>query len=88
MFSFNFLSDFCLTGAKYVEHCELEQVLIQNRRVYGIKTTLGIVNCEYFVNSAGMVGRLFMHIIFLSLIFMIILILCVLLFDNFSGHVT
>ncbi|XP_034237226.1 pyruvate dehydrogenase phosphatase regulatory subunit, mitochondrial-like [Thrips palmi] len=44
-------------GAKYVEHCEMEQILIKDRKVYGMKTNLGTVKCEYFVNSAGMWAR-------------------------------
>lgn len=44
-------------GAKYMENVCVEQVLTKNSRVAGVKTSKGNVNCEYFVNCAGMWAR-------------------------------
>lgn len=42
-------------GARYIEHCHIEQVFTENGAVKTVKTNKGSVDCEYFVNCAGMV---------------------------------
>jgi glycine/D-amino acid oxidase-like deaminating enzyme len=42
-------------GARYVENCQVLQVLTENAHIKGVETNIGTVFCEYFVNSAGMV---------------------------------
>ncbi|PSN46364.1 hypothetical protein C0J52_12919 [Blattella germanica] len=44
-------------GARYVENCQVQQVLTENGHVKGVETNLGTVYCEYFVNCAGMWAR-------------------------------
>ncbi|KAG7209750.1 hypothetical protein KM043_011374 [Ampulex compressa] len=46
-----------LGGARYIEHCCIEEVHTENRVVKKVKTERGIVTCEYFVNCAGMWAR-------------------------------
>lgn len=45
------------SGAKYKENTVVEEVLTKNCYVSGVKTDKGIVNCEYFINCAGMWAR-------------------------------
>ena len=45
-----------LTGAKVVEKCEVEKVLTDGRKVTGVETSKGRIDCKYFVNAAGMVS--------------------------------
>lgn len=44
-------------GARYIENCRIESVQAANGRVNSVKTNLGTVSCEYFVNCAGMWAR-------------------------------
>lgn len=49
-------------GAKYVENCKVFRVLTENGHIQAVETSLGKVNCEYFVNCAGMVNIIFYYI--------------------------
>lgn len=42
-------------GAKYIEKCRIEEVHTENGAVKSVKTEHGLIQCEYFVNCAGMV---------------------------------
>ena len=43
---------------QYREHCQVKYVLTDSKDgVVGVDTDLGTVNCEYFVNAAGMWSR-------------------------------
>ena len=44
-------------GAKIVQHCEVEEVLVENDKVSGVKTNKGTITCEHFVNTAGFWAR-------------------------------
>jgi glycine/D-amino acid oxidase-like deaminating enzyme len=44
-------------GARYVENCQVLQVLTENAHIKGVETNIGTVFCEYFVNCAGMVRK-------------------------------
>ncbi|XP_014217780.1 pyruvate dehydrogenase phosphatase regulatory subunit, mitochondrial-like [Copidosoma floridanum] len=44
-------------GVRYIEHCRIEQVYTDNGAVRRVKTNRGFVECEYFVNCAGMWAR-------------------------------
>jgi len=44
-------------GARYVENCQVLQVLTENAHIKGVETNIGTVFCEYFVNCAGMWAR-------------------------------
>nr|CAD7592919.1 unnamed protein product [Timema genevievae] len=44
-------------GARFVENCEVEQVLTENSHIKAVTTSCGTVLCEYFVNCAGMWAR-------------------------------
>ena len=44
-------------GVKIVQNCKLEEVLSKNGKVTGIKTNLGTVSCDNFVNTAGFWAR-------------------------------
>ncbi len=46
-----------LEGVKIFEKCKLQKILIRNNQIRGIKTNLGIINCEYIVLCAGMWSR-------------------------------
>nr|CAD7402376.1 unnamed protein product [Timema poppensis] len=43
--------------ARFVENCEVEQVLTENSHIKAVSTSSGTVLCEYFVNCAGMWAR-------------------------------
>lgn len=43
-------------GAQYYENCTVEEVFTENGAVKRVKTDRGLVDCEYFVNCAGMVS--------------------------------
>ncbi|KAF4527520.1 hypothetical protein B566_EDAN015620 [Ephemera danica] len=49
-------------GAKYIEGCEVKNVLTKNSRISGVQTSLGTVRCEYFVNCAGMIDNYFVAV--------------------------
>lgn len=42
-------------GARYVEHCRIEEVKTEKGAVKSVKTEYGTVSCQYFINCAGMV---------------------------------
>lgn len=44
-------------GVRYVEHCRIEKVLTEKGAVKRVKTNKGYVDCQYFVNCAGMVRQ-------------------------------
>ncbi|KAJ8686178.1 hypothetical protein QAD02_021972 [Eretmocerus hayati] len=44
-------------GARYIEHCCVEKVLTQNKKIKTVRTNRGTIDCEYFVNCAGMWAR-------------------------------
>lgn len=47
-----------LLGVKVIEGCSVERVVTQRHdAVQGVETNFGAINCEYFVNSAGYLGR-------------------------------
>jgi len=41
-------------GAKYIKHCRFKSLLTDNGRVSAVDTSMGIIQCQYFVNCAGM----------------------------------
>lgn len=45
------------SGVKYFEQCSVLEVQTSNERVYAIKTNKGTIQCEYFINCAGMWAR-------------------------------
>lgn len=52
------LSDLArLGGARYFEGCRVEWVLTDNSQVKAVQTNLGVIECQYFVNCAGMWAR-------------------------------
>ncbi|XP_011865409.1 PREDICTED: pyruvate dehydrogenase phosphatase regulatory subunit, mitochondrial-like [Vollenhovia emeryi] len=44
-------------GARYVEHCRVEEVKTEKGAVKSIRTEYGTVSCQYFINCAGMWAR-------------------------------
>lgn len=44
-------------GATYIENTTVQQVFTNNSCVYGVETDKGVINCEYFINCAGMWAR-------------------------------
>nr|CAD7439980.1 unnamed protein product [Timema bartmani] len=56
-FSLQFMSGCYSSGARFVENCEVEQVLTENSHIKAVTTSCGTVLCEYFVNCAGMWAR-------------------------------
>lgn len=48
-------------GIKIIEHCEVKKVLVKEiknghyHKVRGVKTNLGEIECDIFVNCAGIV---------------------------------
>ncbi|XP_001607504.2 pyruvate dehydrogenase phosphatase regulatory subunit, mitochondrial [Nasonia vitripennis] len=44
-------------GVRYIEHCRIEKVLTEKGAVKRVKTNKGYVDCQYFVNCAGMWAR-------------------------------
>lgn len=42
-------------GAHYVSNCHIQKVVTEEDRIKGVHTSRGFINCEYFVNCAGMV---------------------------------
>lgn len=43
-------------GARYIEHCYIEEVKTEKGAVKKVITEYGSVTCEYFINCAGMVN--------------------------------
>lgn len=50
-------------GARYIENCRIEQVYTKNKAVQSVRTDQGMVICEYFINCAGMVNLILIHLI-------------------------
>jgi len=44
-------------GVKIFEKCKLEKILKRSNQIRGVKTNLGVINCEYIVLCAGMWSR-------------------------------
>ncbi|XP_029170477.1 pyruvate dehydrogenase phosphatase regulatory subunit, mitochondrial-like [Nylanderia fulva] len=44
-------------GARYIEHCYIEEVKTEKGAVKNVITEYGSVTCEYFINCAGMWAR-------------------------------
>ncbi|XP_046549840.1 pyruvate dehydrogenase phosphatase regulatory subunit, mitochondrial-like [Haliotis rubra] len=44
-------------GVKVMEGVQLDRILTKNDRVYAVETSLGTINCEYFVNCGGQWAR-------------------------------
>ena len=44
-------------GATIIENCKVEDIIIKNGEVQGVKTEQGDIKCEVVVNCAGMWGR-------------------------------
>ncbi|GBN38008.1 Pyruvate dehydrogenase phosphatase regulatory subunit, mitochondrial [Araneus ventricosus] len=44
-------------GVKYFEGCKVLEILTNGFKVTGVKTSLGVINCEYLVLCAGMWTR-------------------------------
>lgn len=53
-----FASEAAKKGATIVEGCSVQRVITDNHQcVSGVETNKGLINCEYFVNSAGVWAR-------------------------------
>ena len=56
-----FVDDSRKNGVKILENCEVEKVLVKTTRgghyfkVKGVHTSMGIIECDVFVNCAGIV---------------------------------
>ena len=46
-----------MEGAKIIEKCPVDKILIKNKRISGVKTSKGLIDCEYIVLAAGMWSR-------------------------------
>ncbi len=46
-----------MEGAKIIEKCPVDKILVKNKRIAGVKTNKGIIDCEYIVLAAGMWSR-------------------------------
>ena len=44
-------------GVRIVQHCKVEEVLSSHSRVTGVKTNVGTIECDNFVNTAGFWAR-------------------------------
>jgi len=42
-------------GAKYIKNCRFVSLQVENGRVAAVDTSRGTIQCEFFVNCAGMV---------------------------------
>ena len=49
---------FHITGVRVFEKCEVERVITNGRRVTGVQTSQGTIECKHFVNASGMVSLL------------------------------
>ena len=45
-----------VSGVKFFEHVKVEDIVIENEAVRGVKTDQGEIQCQYFVNCAGQVS--------------------------------
>lgn len=52
-----FVSIIIFVGVKVVEKCSIKQVNQKNGRVTEVETSLGNIQCEYFVNCTGFWAR-------------------------------
>ena len=46
-----------MEGAKIIEKCPVDKILTKNGRIAGVKTSKGVIDCEYIVLTAGMWSR-------------------------------
>ena len=46
-----------IEGAKIIEKCSVNKILTKNRRISGVQTVKGEIDCEYIVLAAGMWSR-------------------------------
>ena len=46
-----------IEGAKIIEKCPVDKILVKNNRIAGVKTGKGVIDCEYIVLTAGMWSR-------------------------------
>ena len=44
-------------GVKIYEKCEVEKVISEGRKVTGVQTSVGRIDCKHFVNATGMVSQ-------------------------------
>ena len=44
-------------GANIIEHCSVKKILIQNKKIVGVETDQGKIDCEYIVLASGMWSR-------------------------------
>ncbi|XP_014666976.1 PREDICTED: pyruvate dehydrogenase phosphatase regulatory subunit, mitochondrial-like [Priapulus caudatus] len=44
-------------GVTIIEKVKVEEVLTESKRVKGVRTSKGVINCEFFVNCAGQWAR-------------------------------
>ena len=47
---------FILQVMRVLEKCEVERVVTNGRRVTGVQTSQGTIECKHFVNASGMVS--------------------------------
>jgi len=46
-----------MEGARIIEKCPVDKILVKNNRIAGVKTSKGVIECEYIVLTAGMWSR-------------------------------
>ena len=46
-----------MEGAEIIEKCPVDKILIKNKRIAGIQTAKGVIDCEFIVLTAGMWSR-------------------------------
>ncbi len=44
-------------GANIIEHCSVKKILIKNKRIIGVETDQGKIDCDYIVLASGMWSR-------------------------------
>lgn len=50
-------------GTHYVENCKALKMLTTEGKILGVETTLGTIQCDYVVNSTGMVRCLVRNLV-------------------------
>ena len=53
VFTFHFLAH----GVQIVQQCKVDEILVKDAKISGVKTNKGTVFCEHFVNTAGFWAR-------------------------------